>query len=152
MTDKLSEFLQKIDYLNNHDPRKLVENKVKLDKKIKDAVIKINKSKWVWTLWCCQGHNRGINKGSVPYYVFIVEKTKLGDLLSKIHNSSPKQATEEFPCHNGAFWYEISPGFEDENFMVLSLHYCRAYGNLSLNRIQQSMNDLADLICEVNNG
>lgn len=152
MSDDLTNFLIKIDYLENHDPRKLIENKVPLDKKIKNSVLKINNSNWVWTLWSCQGHNRGVNKGSVPYLVFIVEKKNLGNLLTLIHNSTPKIATTEFPCYNGSFCYEISPGFEDEKYCIISLHYSLAYGTLKLNLIQQSMNTLAESISEATYG
>lgn len=152
MIDDISYFLEKISYTGKHDPRKLIENKIPIDKKIKDSIIKINQTNWVWTLWSCQGHNRGVNKGSVPYLVFLVKKTHLAHLLLKIHQTSPKIATADLPCFNGSFWYELSPGFEDENFAVISLHYCKAYGTLALNRIQQSMNDLADAICEENYG
>jgi hypothetical protein len=150
MTEDLSYFLETIKYTGKLDPRKLVENKIPIDKKIKDSVLKINQTNWVWTLWSCQGHNRGANKGCLSYYVFVVKKKYLSVLLEKIYNTSPKTATCEFPCHNGSYSYQLSAGYEDENFSVVSLHYHSSHGNLSLNRIQQSMNELAVSICEEN--
>ncbi len=152
MNEKLTHFLEKISYSENHDPRLIRKNKVKIDEKIKNSILKINESNWVWTLWSCQGHLSGYNKGSLPYLVFIVKKEFLGSLLLKIYQSIPYCAKKELPLVNGPFSYTVTPGYTDENFSIVSLHYSYARGTLVLNEIQQSINNLADSITEENYG
>ena len=118
MKDSLSLFLEKISLFENHDPRLLIKNKVHLDPKIKSTILAINQSGWCWTLFCCQGHIRGKQKGCIPYVVFIVKNEYKSLLLEKIFNNIPFDVNIDFPLMNN-FRVEISPGFKDEKYSLL---------------------------------
>ena len=151
MKDSLSLFLEKISLSENHDPRHLIKNKVHLDPKIKKTIININQSGWCWTLFCCQGHNRGKQKGCIPYVVFIVKNEYKSSLLEKIFNNIPYDVNINFPLMNN-FRVEISPGFNDEKYSIISAHW---YCNMTLRElqlVQDSMVNLGNSIVEENNG
>jgi hypothetical protein len=151
MKDSLSLFLEKISLFENHDPRLLIKNKVHLDPKIKSTILAINQSGWCWTLFCCQGHIRGKQKGCIPYVVFIVKNEYKSLLLEKIFNNIPFDVNIDFPLMNN-FRVEISPGFKDEKYSIISAHW---YCNMALSElqlVQDSMVNLGSSIVEEKHG
>ena len=148
--DNLAKFLDYIGHPEQYDPRYLKENKIKLDSKIKDSIYKINRSNWLWTIWSCQGHLTGKEKGSIPYFTFIVDKKYLSDLFMTMHACFPKEANLEFPIYNNGYWYKISQGVEDDNYCVINWHLFSSEGKLGLNKIQECIIKFADKI-EVKN-
>lgn len=151
MKDCLSSFLEKISFSENHDPRNLIKNKVHLDSKIKNTILNINQSGWCWTLFCCQGHDRGKQKGAIPYVVFIVKNEYKSSLLEKIFNNIPYDVNINFPLMNN-FRVEISPGFNDEKYSIISAHWYCNMTLLELQLVQDSMVSLGNSIVEENYG
>jgi hypothetical protein len=144
--DNLSIFLNYIDHPSKYDPRLLKKHRAKLDPKIKDSIYKINSSGWLWTIWSCQGHLVGKEKGSIPYFTFIVDKKYVGELLSKIHLSFPKEADLNYPIYNNGYWYGISQGVEDDNYCVINWHLYFSQGKVGLDKIQKCMINFAESI------
>ena len=144
--DNLARFLDYIGHPEQFDPRYLKENKIKLDSKIKDSIYKINRSNWLWTIWSCQGHLLGREKGSIPYFTFIVDKKYLDRLFYIIHLSFPKEANLKFPIYSNGFWYGISQGVEDDIYCVISWHLYFSQGKVGLDKIQKCMIQFADSI------
>ena len=110
----LSRFLDKINY---PDPRNV--NPKDIDKKIRDGIVRINKSNWVWTVYSCSGH---MNKFSHPYIVFIVDNKYKGLLLENIYNSFNKD-------------------IDDIKFSMLSLHIS-GYKRSRLKEYQSILNNI----------
>lgn len=112
----LTRFLDKINY---PDPRN-VEG-ANIDKKIRDGILRINKSNWVWTLFSCSGHKK---KSYTPYLVFIVDKKYKGLLLEHIYDSLSLQSTYNniFPLHGGLY-FRVNPGYSDNNFCTLTVYF-----------------------------
>ena len=151
MKDSLSEFLEKISFSENHDPRNLIKNKVPLDLKIKNSILKINDSGWCWTLFCCQGHFKGKQKGAIPYIVFVVKNQYKFFLMEKIFSSMPCEVNSRYPLMN-RYSLEISPGFSDEKYSVITAYW---HCNLALRDLQlvhQSIIMLGDSIVKENYG
>ena len=144
--DNLTSFLNYIDHPSKYDPRSLKKQRVKLDSKIKDSIYKINSSGWLWTIWSCQGHLLGREKGSIPYFTFIVDKKYLDRLFYIIHLSFPKEANLKFPIYSNGFWYGISQGVEDDIYCVISWHLYFSQGKVGLDKIQKCMIQFADSI------
>jgi len=144
--DNLTSFLNYIDHPSKYDPRLLKKHRVKLDPKIKDSIYKINNSDWLWTIWSCQGHLLGREKGSIPYFTFIVDKRYLDKLFHVIHLSFPKEANMKFPIYSNGFWYGISQGVEDDIYCVISWHLYFSQGKVGLDKIQKCMIQFADSI------
>jgi hypothetical protein len=144
--DNLTSFLNYIDHPSKYDPRLLKKHRVKLDPKIKDSIYKINNSDWLWTIWSCQGHLLGREKGSIPYFTFIVDKRYLDKLFHVIHLSFPKEANMKFPIYSNGFWYGISQGVEDDTFCVINWHLYFSQGKVGLDKIQKCMIQFADSI------
>jgi hypothetical protein len=144
--DNLTSFLNYIDHPSKYDPRSLKKQRVKLDPKIKDSIYKINSSGWLWTIWSCQGHLLGREKGSIPYFTFIVDKKYLDRLFYIIHLSFPKEANLKFPIYSNGFWYGISQGVEDDIYCVISWHLYFSQGKVGLDKIQKCMIQFADSI------
>lgn len=153
MIDDFQLFLEKIG-LQCVDPRLLEKNKVPLDRKIKNSILKLNKSGWCWTLFCCSGHTTGHQKTNVPYIVFVVKNNYKKYLLNFIADTFPKdpRPTLKFPLVT-CFSINLQEGFSDENYTIISVYW---YGTLESKRnlhiVQNSMNDLADRISEANYG
>jgi hypothetical protein len=131
--NRLSRFLADINY---PDPRNV--NPKDIDKKIRDGIVRINKSDWVWTVFSCSGHK---NKISRPYLVFIVDNKYKGLLLENIYNSFSTGINNiTFPlCGGRAF--EISTGYNDNNFTMITLHMSR-YKKSRLQEYQSVLNNL----------
>jgi hypothetical protein len=144
--DNLTNFLNYIDHPSKYDPRLLKKHRVKLDPKIKDSIYKINNSDWLWTIWSCQGHLLGREKGSIPYFTFIVDKRYLDKLFHVIHLSFPKEANMKFPIYSNGFWYGISQGVEDDIYCVINWHLYFSQGKVGLDKIQKCMIKFADSI------
>ena len=144
--DNLTSFLNYIDHPSKYDPRSLKKQRVKLDSKIKDTIYKINSSGGLWTIWSCQGHLLGREKGSIPYFTFIVDKKYLDRLFYIIHLSFPKEANLKFPIYSNGFWYGISQGVEDDIYCVISWHLYFSQGKVGLDKIQKCMIQFADSI------
>ncbi len=144
--DNLTIFLKYISHPEEFDPRYLKQNKVKLDPKIKESIYKINSTNWLWTIWSCQGHLTGKEKGSIPYFTFIVDKKYLSDLFMAIHNCYPKEANLNFPIYDNGYWYKISQGVEDDNYCVINWILFSSNGKLGLSKIQECIIKFADSI------
>jgi hypothetical protein len=86
MQDNLTLFLKQIDAT---DPRTTNFEEIELDEQIKEFVINVNKSNWIYTLYSCQGHYHENNSHTLPYFVFIVENNRIKDFLLHIYNTVP---------------------------------------------------------------
>jgi hypothetical protein len=131
--NQLSRFLDKINY---PDPRNV--NPKDIDKNIRDGIVRINKSDWVWTVFSCSGHT---NKFSHPYIVFIVDNKYKGLLLENIYNSFYKDIDNiNLPLYGGRT-FEISTCYSDNKFSMLSLHISD-YKRSRLKEYQSILNNL----------
>ena len=131
MSDKLSNFINKLGSKGLHydDPRLLKLNCV--DKKIKKTIKNINKSNWCWTLFSCQGHLRK-SGDSLPYIVFVVKNENIDKFLSLLYLTLPISKNKELPLHTNCY-FMLSRGFSDKNFSIINLHW-------SLNYIENKSN------------
>lgn len=120
--NKFQEFLQKINF---SDPSIYdFDSDEKVDKNILQVLKNINKSSWCWTLFSCEGHIVSEGAKTLPYFVFVVEKDKIKDLLIILFNTlSPKtNAINDFPLINSAD-IMLSWGFTDDYYAIVSAHW-----------------------------
>jgi len=146
MNDEFTKFLEIIDY---NDPRTL-DLKL-IDFKIRNAVEKINKSNWCWTLWSCQGHPKKNGGMSNPYFVFIVRSSRLNNLLEYLMNTLDKDCSLRFPVHN-SYSMDLSWGYSNEFFSIISVHWCFKYVKQSgmLKKLHTNINEMSEKILEYN--
>ncbi len=131
--NRLSRFLASINY---SDPRYVKPKDI--DKNIREGIIRINKSDWVWTVFSCSGHK---NKPYHPYLVFIVDNKYKGLLLENIYNSfSTNVHSTSFPLCGGRT-FEIHTGYNDDNFTMITLHFTN-YKKSRLKEYQSVLNNL----------
>lgn len=138
MQDNLTTFLNQINY---QDPRKTNFDEISLDDKIKNFVIKINKSNWIYTLFSCQGHNEENNSQTLPYFVFIVENNRIQEFLKHIYNTVPSyhknflnlpeiasnsimltQTMTKFPLAGG-YEFRINPTYKNDYYTIISIYW-----------------------------
>ncbi len=138
MQDNLTKFLNEINY---DDPRDTNFEEIQLDEKIKDFVITINKSNWVYTLFSCQGHKEENNSHTLPYFVFIVENDRIQELLNHIYTTVPTynkqnlnlpgiannsimltEKVTKFPLAGG-YEFKINPTYKNEHYTIISAYW-----------------------------
>ena len=125
-----------------------------IDIKLRKLLSKINKSKWCWTLFSCQGHSYKDKSYSLPYFVFVVKneyKATLVDLLMKTIDNDVLSL--KFPVHN-PHSLEISLGYYDQDFSIVSAHWSISHLKKrgKLKELHQKFEVLADNILEINCG
>lgn len=136
--DNLTKFCNKINY---RDPRTTNFEEIQLDTEIKEFVININKSNWIYTLFSCQGHNEKQNSHTLPYFVFIVDNNRITEFLKYIYNTVPDyhknnlnltgiaensiiltENKTKFPLAGG-HEYKINPTYKDEYYTTISVYW-----------------------------
>ncbi len=123
----LDTFLEKFNY---SDPRNLKD--VKLDRLIKKSILNINKSDWIWTLFCCQGHKHKNGDFSVPYVVFIIDNKYKGKFFEYLHNSYNMVNNNKFPLLGPEL--EIHFGYSDEDYFLVTVYFEKNSGNYKKGR------------------
>ena len=139
--DNLTKFCNEIDY---NDPRNTNLEEIELDTNIKEFVININKSNWIYTLFSCQGHKEEKNSHTLPYFVFIVENNRINEFLQHIYNTTPtyKVTTYNLPeiasnniflseTNNnkilyplaGKYEFKINPAYSNQHYTVISVYW-----------------------------
>jgi hypothetical protein len=123
--DDLNIFIKKISQgvVKYQDPRSL--NLKSIDKDIRNSIENINKSKWCWTVWSCQGHINP-DHSVLPYITFIVKTKKVNDLLNLVYKTLPFYRDEKFPLCSGVS-IQVIKGFSDHNFTVLSIYWSQNF-------------------------
>lgn len=119
MIDNLSIFCNK---LNMPDPRNTNFEGLDLDPKIKDFVININKSNWIYTLFSCQGHNEE-NNITKPYFVFIVDNDRIKEFLFMIYETLPPSTYNPNMPFAGDFEFQISKQCNDNYYSMVAVHW-----------------------------
>jgi len=66
-------------------PRQL--KKKDIDWKMRPICDRINASDYCWTVFCCQGHTKGLQKGSLPYLVLLCVNEKRPEILNKLYSA-----------------------------------------------------------------
>jgi len=123
----LSEFLKELEY---NDPRNL-EN-VELDRLIKKSILNINKSDWIWTLFCCQGHKYKGGDYSIPYVTFIVDSDYKGKFFEHLHSSYSFSNSKNFPLLGPEL--EIHFGYSNEDYFLVTVYFEKTSGNFKKGR------------------
>lgn len=118
----LDTFLENFNY---SDPRNLKD--VKLDRLIKSSILNINKSDWIWTLFCCQGHKHKNGDISVPYIVFLVDSNCRGRFFEHLHNSYSTNNNKKFPLLGPEL--EIHFGYSNEDYFLVTVYFEKTSGN-----------------------
>jgi hypothetical protein len=144
MNDNLTNFLKKIDAI---DPRTINFEEIELDEQIKEFVININKSNWIYTIFSCQGHHHENKSFTNPYFVFIVDNHRIKHFLFHIYNTMPHynknllnlpgisntsiilseeeqkyNNIEKFPL-SGGYEFKINPTTSDEHYSIISVYW-----------------------------
>jgi hypothetical protein len=136
--DNLTRFCNAINY---PDPRTTNFEEIQLDEQIKEFVINVNKSNWIFTLFSCQGHNEENNSQTLPYFVFIVENNRIQEFLKHIYNTVPTYNKQhinlpgiannsimltdtptKFPLAGG-HEFKINPTYSDEHYTIISVYW-----------------------------
>jgi hypothetical protein len=112
----LSTFLKEINY---SDPRNLKD--VELDRLIKKSILNINKSDWIWTLFCCQGHKYSVDNYSLPYIVFVVDSNFKGKFFEHLHSSYNINNNTEFPLLGPEL--EIHFGYSNCDYFIVTIYF-----------------------------
>lgn len=120
----LNTFLEEIDY---NDPRNLKD--VELDRLIKKSILNINKSEWIWTLFCCQGHKYSTNNYSLPYVVFVVDNSCKGKFFEHLHNSLEINNNTKFPLLGPEL--EIHFGYSNRDYFIVTVYFEKISKNFS---------------------
>ena len=135
--DNLTKFCNEIDY---NDPRNTNLEEIDLDTNIKEFVININKSNWIYTLFSCQGHKEENNSHTLPYFVFIVENNRINEFLKFIYNTRPTHKVTSYNLpeisSNNIFLIEnnlypitnqhqfkINPAYSNQHYTVISVYW-----------------------------
>ena len=138
MNDNLTNFLKEINF---EDPRKTNFEEIELDDKIKEFVITINKSNWIYTLFSCQGHHHENKSETLPYFVFIVDNNRIQDFLKHIYSTVPTynknylnlpgiannsimltETLTKFPLVGG-YEFKINPTYSNEFYSIISVYW-----------------------------
>jgi hypothetical protein len=138
MNDNLTNFLKEINY---QDPRTINFEEIPLDEKIKDFVITINKTNWIYTLFSCQGHNEENNSHTLPYFVFIVDNNRIQEFLKHIYSTVPTyyknnlnlpgiannsimltDTMTKFPLAGG-YEFKINPTYQNQHYTIISVYW-----------------------------
>jgi hypothetical protein len=151
MKDDLELFIEKLNSGKNvtfNDPRKQNFDTNLIDTKLRKVLSNINKSSWCWTLFSCQGHKHKKGVKSVPYIVFIVKNNYISKLLSILHNTLTYSHCKEFPLLGTSI--EISSGFHDENFTVITVYWSVQFlANYdTLKQLHNRMEKMSEVILE----
>ena len=114
--NNLEQFLKDLNY---SDPRNLKD--VPLDRLIRKSILNINKSDWIWTLFCCQGHKYSSKDYSLPYVVFVVDSKYKGRFFEHLHNSYKHDNSKNFPLLGPDL--EIHFGYSNEDYFIVTLYF-----------------------------
>ena len=105
-------------------PRQL--KKKDIDWKMRPICDRINASDYCWTVFCCQGHLSGIQKGSLPYLVLLCVNEKRPYILNQLYSAFEVDGEydERFPlCGPRSNMMLISMGLKDEHFTYITIHF-----------------------------
>jgi len=105
-------------------PRELKKKHV--DPKLREIVDRINKTDYCWTVFSCQGHLSGSQKGCLPYLVLLCAneyRPHVFETLYKCFEYDVKYE-EQFPllgCRSDII--NISLGIKDDDFTYITIHF-----------------------------
>ena len=105
-------------------PRDL--KKKHIDPKLRDICDRINKSDYCWTVFSCQGHFSGCQKGCLPYLVLLCVNEKRPYIFETLFKSFEYETeyNEELPLFGTkSDMIKISLGFKDDNFTYITIHF-----------------------------
>lgn len=105
-------------------PRDL--KKKHIDPKMRDICERINASDYCWTVFSCQGHFSGCQKGCLPYLVLLCVNDKRPHIFETLFKSFEYDAAYEkqFPLLGSrSDFIKVSLGTKDENFTYITIHF-----------------------------
>jgi hypothetical protein len=105
-------------------PRDL--KKKHIDPKLRDIVERINKTDYCWTVFSCQGHLSGSQKGTLPYLVLLCANDKRPHIFETLFKCFEYDLAyeNEFPLLGSrSDIIKVSLGIKDENFTYITIHF-----------------------------
>jgi len=105
-------------------PRDL--KKKHIDPKMRDICDRINKSDYCWTVFSCQGHFSGCQKGCLPYLVLLCVNDKRPYIFETLFKSFEIDAVynDKFPLMGPSTdIMKISLGTKDKYFSYLHIYF-----------------------------
>ena len=148
--NEVSDFIQKLNTsnLSFSDPKNVNFQSYFIDKKIRKTLQQINNSNWCWTLFSCQGHKHRNGVITLPYFVFVVRNSKIGELFKFIYDTIPKKKETFLPLMG--YNYSITVGFSDENFSIISVYWDGQFvqNRGKLNQLHENLKKMSNAIME----
>ena len=105
-------------------PRQL--KKKDIDWKMRPICDRINASDYCWTVFSCQGHFSGNQKGGLPYLVLLCANEKRPHILNQLYSAFEvdEEYDKNFPLLGPrSNMMLISLGTKDQNFTYISIHF-----------------------------
>ena len=128
------------------EPKKL--KKSHIDLKIRDAILKINLSDWVWTLWSCQGHIHKNDCKSITYISFCCVKGFETKLVTKVYESIEKfhLGLNDENSKRRDIAVEFMFNYFDEHFTKINLYFPNVNNQQCINNNIKIINLMADIL------
>jgi len=108
-----------------HIPSRQLKKK-DIDWKMRPICDRINASDYCWTVFCCQGHLSGNQKGGLPYLSLLCVNEKRPYILDQLYSAFEvdEEYNKNLPlCGPRTNMMLISMGLKDENFTYITIHF-----------------------------
>ena len=108
-----------------HIPSRQLKKK-DIDWKMRPICDRINASDYCWTVFCCQGHLSGNQKGGLPYLSLLCVNEKRPYILDQLYSAFEvdEEYNKNLPlCGPRTNMMLISLGLKDENFTYITIHF-----------------------------